>query len=57
MRSMRNVSGISARWEENYPCKIDQVGCLTQVSGQAAQLVPLASLKLSMAVYGQKLDG
>ena len=27
------------------------------VSGQAAQPVPLASLKLSMAVYGQKLDG
>ena len=27
------------------------------VSGQAAQSVPLASLKLSMAVYGQKLDG
>ena len=27
------------------------------VSGQAVQPVPLASLKLSMAVYGQKLDG
>ena len=27
------------------------------VSGQAAQPVPLAYLKLSMAVYGQKLDG
>ena len=27
------------------------------VSGQAAQPVPLASLKLSIAVYGQKLDG
>ena len=27
------------------------------VSGQAAQPVPLASLKLNMAVYGQKLDG
>ena len=28
-----------------------------RVSGQAVQSVPLASLKLSMAVYGQKLDG
>ena len=28
-----------------------------RVSGQAVQPVPLASLKLSMAVYGQKLDG
>ena len=28
----------------------------TRVSGQAAQPVPLAQLKLSMAVYGQKLD-
>ena len=27
------------------------------VSGQAVQPVSLASLKLSMAVYGQKLDG
>ena len=27
------------------------------VSGQAVQPKPLASLKLSMAVYGQKLDG
>ena len=27
------------------------------VSGQAVQPVPLAYLKLSMAVYGQKLDG
>ena len=27
------------------------------VSGQAVQPIPLASLKLSMAVYGQKLDG
>ena len=27
------------------------------VSGKAAQPAPLASLKLSMAVYGQKLDG
>ena len=27
------------------------------VSGQAAQPVPLASLKLSIAVHGQKLDG
>ena len=27
------------------------------VSGQGAQPVPLAQLKLSMAVYGQKLDG
>ena len=27
------------------------------VSGQAVQPAPLASLKLSMAVYGQKLDG
>ena len=27
------------------------------VSGQAAQPVQLASLKLGMAVYGQKLDG
>ena len=27
------------------------------VSGQAAQPIPLASLKISMAVYGQKLDG
>ena len=27
------------------------------VSGEAVQPVPLASLKLSMAVYGQKLDG
>ena len=27
------------------------------VSGQAAQPVPLALLKLSMAVCGQKLDG
>ena len=27
------------------------------VSGQAVQPVPLASLKLSMAVYVQKLDG
>ena len=27
------------------------------VSGQAVQPVPLASLKLSMAVNGQKLDG
>ena len=26
-------------------------------SGHATQPVPLASLKLSMAVYGQKLDG
>ena len=33
--------------------------CVTYsgVSGQAVQPVPLASLKLSMAVYGQKLDG
>ena len=29
----------------------------SEVSGQAVQPVPLASLKLSMAVYGQKLDG
>ena len=28
-----------------------------QLSGQAAQPVPSASLKLSMAVYGQQLDG
>ena len=28
-----------------------------EVSGEAAQPVPLAKLKLSMAVYGQKLDG
>ena len=28
-----------------------------EVSGQAVQPVPLASLKLSMALYGQKLDG
>ena len=27
------------------------------MNDQAAQPVPLASLKLSMAVYGQKLDG
>ena len=27
------------------------------VSGQAAQPVPLASLKLGITVYGQKLDG
>ena len=27
------------------------------VSGQAAQPVPITSLKLSMAVWGQKLDG
>ena len=27
------------------------------VSGQAAQSVPSVSLKSSMAVYGQKLDG
>ena len=27
------------------------------VSGQAVQPIPLASLKLSIAVYGQKLDG
>ena len=26
-------------------------------SGQAAQPIPLASHKLSMAMYGQKLDG
>ena len=32
-------------------------GCVRSVSRQAAQPVPLASLKLSMAVYGQKLDG
>ena len=31
--------------------------CYFRVSGQAVQPVPLASLKLSMAVYGQKLDG
>ena len=29
----------------------------SEVNGQAAQPVPLASLKLSMVVYGQKLDG
>ena len=29
----------------------------TGVSGQAAQPVPLAQLKLSMTVYGQKRDG
>ena len=27
------------------------------VSGQVAQPAPLASLKLGMAMYGQKLDG
>ena len=32
--------------------------CFTSgVSGQAVQPVPLTSLKLRMAVYGQKLDG
>ena len=30
---------------------------ISWVSGQEAQPVPLASLKLSMAVYGQKLVG
>ena len=30
---------------------------LESVSGQAAQPVPLASLELSVAVHGQKLDG
>ena len=30
---------------------------ISGVSGQAVQPNPLASLKLSMAVYGQKLDG
>ena len=29
----------------------------TEVSGQAVQPVPVTSLKLSMAVCGQKLDG
>ena len=30
---------------------------ISGVSGQAVQPEPLASLKLSVAVYGQKLDG
>ena len=29
----------------------------SKVSGQVVQPKPLASLKLSMGVYGQKLDG
>ena len=36
---------------------VDLRSKLCGVSGQAAQPVLLASLKLSMAVYGQKLDG
>ena len=32
-------------------------GEISGVSGQAAQQVPLGQLKLSIAVYGQRLDG
>ena len=38
-------------------CKYQKQPIISGVNGQAAQPVPLASLKLSMAVYGQKLDG
>jgi len=31
LRSVRNISEIRVRWDADHPCKLDQMGCLTQV--------------------------
>ena len=52
---------IACRGANNVPKGFDwliaNIQRLSGLSGQAVQPVPLVQLKLSMAVYGQKLDG
>ena len=58
-KTSRKIRGKHAgsTGEVNEEDSSDEECTLCGVNGQAVQPVPLASLKLSMAVYGQKLDG
>ena len=50
------MSALMKIWASFRLCGVSS-SPLCDVSGQVAQPVPLASLKLSMAVYGQKFQG